>query len=55
MGADPETVLLAWFPPTVGWIEGALNAADGVRVDADVLLEYETAMTNARREFLPRA
>ncbi len=56
MGSEPETVLLAWFPPMRGWIEGALNAAeDAGRVDADVLLEYETALTDAWREFLREA
>ena len=52
MGAEPETVLLAWVAPMAGWIEGALNAADAVQVDADLLLEYERALTNAWREFL---
>jgi hypothetical protein len=52
MGAEPETVLLAWVPPMQGWIEGALNSADGVRVDADLLLEYETALTYAWHEFV---
>jgi len=52
MGSKPETVLLAWFPPMQGWIEGTLNAADGVPVDADVLLGYESALTDAWREFL---
>jgi len=55
MGAEPETVLLAWFPPVVDWIEGALSAADGVRVDADVLEDYERTLTNAWREFLREA
>jgi hypothetical protein len=55
MGAEPESVLLAWVPPMWGWIEGALNAAAGVRVDADVLLEYETALTNAWHEFMREA
>ncbi len=55
MGSEPETVLLAWFPPMQGWIEGALNATDGVDVDADVLLEYETALANAWREFVREA
>jgi hypothetical protein len=56
MGSAPETVLLAWFPPMHGWIEGALNAAeDAGRVDADVLLEYEAALTKAWREFLREA
>lgn len=52
LGSEPETVLLAWFPPMQGWIEGTLNAADGVRVDADVLLGYESALTDAWRELL---
>jgi hypothetical protein len=52
METEPETVLLAWVPPMQGWIEGALSAADDVGVDADVLLEYETALTKAWREFL---
>ncbi len=52
IGAEPETVLLAWFPPMRGWVEGALHAADGARVDADLLLEYETALTDAWHEFL---
>ena len=52
MGAEPETVLLVWVPPMQGWIEGALNSADGVRVEADLLLEYETALTNAWHEFM---
>ena len=52
METEPETVLLAWVPPMVGWIEGALNTSDGVRVDADILLQYETALTDAWREFL---
>ncbi len=51
MGSEPETVLLAWFPPMVGWIEGALNVADAGRVDADILEVYETALTNAWRGF----
>jgi len=55
MGAEPETVLLAWVSPMVGWIEGALSAADAVQVDADLLLEYERALTNAWREFLREA
>ena len=55
MGAEPETVLLAWVAPMAGWIEGALNAADAVQVDADLLLEYERALTNAWREFLREA
>ncbi len=55
MGEEPETVLLAWVPPMVGWIEGALNTADAVQVDADLLLEYERALTNAWREFLREA
>jgi len=40
-------------PPMQGWIEEALSSADGVQVDADLLLEYETALTNASCEFLP--
>ena len=52
LGLEPGTLLLAWFPPMVSWIEEAMNAADGVRVDADVLEEYETALTNAWRELL---
>jgi hypothetical protein len=52
IGAEPETVLLAWVPPMQGWIEGALHAADGVRVDAELLLEYETALMDAWHEFL---
>jgi hypothetical protein len=52
IGADPEMLLRAWLPPTGSWTEDALNAVDGVRVDADVLLEYETALTKAWREFL---
>jgi hypothetical protein len=55
MGVEPETVLLAWLPPMQGWIEGALNAADGVRVDDEVLFEYETELTNAWRELLREA
>jgi hypothetical protein len=55
MGVEPETILLAWLPPMQGWIEGALNAADGILVDADLLLEYETALTNAWRELLREA
>ena len=55
MGVEPESVLLAWVPPMVGWIEGALSAADAVQVDADLLLEYERALTNAWREFLREA
>jgi hypothetical protein len=50
--AEPEILLHAWLPPTGIWTEDALNAVDGVRVDADVLLEYETALTKAWREFL---
>jgi hypothetical protein len=55
MEAEPETVLLAWVSPMVGWIEGALNSTDAVHVDADLLLEYERALTNAWREFLREA
>jgi hypothetical protein len=55
MQVEPEIVLLAWAPPMVGWIEAALNTVDGVQVDPDVLLEYETALTNAWCEYLPRA
>ncbi len=52
MEAEPESVLLAWVPPMQGWIEGALHAADDVRVDANLLLDYETALSDAWREFL---
>ena len=55
MGVEPEMVILVWVPPMQGWIEGALNAADDVRVDADSLEEYETALTNAWREFVREA
>ena len=55
MGSEPETVLLAWFPPVVDWIEGALNAADGIGVDADLREEYLRALTTAWREFLREA
>ena len=34
---------------------GSINTADGVRVDADVLLEYETALTKAWHELLREA
>ncbi len=55
IGAEPETLLRAWLPPMVSWIEGALNAVDDVRVDGNLLLEYETALTKAWREFLREA
>ncbi len=55
MGSEPETVLLTWFPSVVDWIEGALNAADNICVDADIYEEYVRALTTAWREYLREA
>lgn len=50
MNLEPETVVRAWYPPALAWLDKLRDAASGPPIDDAMLEEYETLLVQAWRE-----
>jgi hypothetical protein len=50
MNLDPETVVRAWYPQALAWLDELPDAASDPQIDDAMLEEYETLLVQAWRE-----